>query len=63
MESRPMAVKAQSPNHWTAREFPSHKVIFKERKQKVYPFPDKDVPNMLEQLLQTKVIKLPNASD
>ena len=32
MESRPMAVKAQSPNHWTAREFPSHKVIFKERK-------------------------------
>ena len=40
-----------------------HRSTFKERKQKVYPFPDKDVPNMLEQLLQTKVIKLPNASD
>ena len=36
-----------------------HLSTFKEREQKFYPFPDEDVPNMLEQLLQTKVIKLP----
>ena len=23
-ETRPLAVKTQSPNHWTAREFPRH---------------------------------------
>ena len=36
-----------------------HLSTFKEREQKFYPFLDEDVPNMLEQLLQTKVIKLP----
>ena len=34
-------------------------LIFKERKQKVYPFPNEDVPNILEQLLQLKLIELP----
>ena len=32
---------------------------FKEHEQKVYPFPDEDVPNILEQLLQLKLIELP----
>ena len=27
------------------------RLTFKEREQKVYPFPDEDVPNILEQLL------------
>ena len=33
-------------------------LTFKEREQKVYPFPDEDVPNILEQLLQLKLIEL-----
>ena len=32
---------------------------FKKCKQKVYPFLDEDVPNILEQLLQLKLIELP----
>ena len=36
-----------------------HRLTFKEREQKVYPFPDEDVPNILEQLLQLKLIELP----
>ena len=35
-----------------------HHLAFKEREQKVYPFPDEDVPNILEQLLQMKLIEL-----
>ena len=35
-----------------------HRLTFKEHEQKVYPFPDKDVPNILEQLLQLKLIEL-----
>ena len=34
-------------------------LTFKERGQKVYPFPNEDVPNILEQLLQLKLIELP----
>ena len=34
-------------------------LTFKEREQKVYSFPDEDVPNILEQLLQLKLIELP----
>ena len=34
-------------------------LTFKECEQKVYPFPDEDVPNILEQLLQLKLIELP----
>ena len=34
-------------------------MTFKEREQKVYPFLDEDVPNILEQLLQLKLIELP----
>ena len=33
-------------------------LTFKEREQKVYPFLDEDVPNILEQLLQLKLIEL-----
>ena len=32
---------------------------FKECEQKVYSFPNEDVPNILEQLLQLKLIELP----
>ena len=35
------------------------RLTFKEREQKVYPFPDEDVLNILEQLLQLKLIELP----
>ena len=34
------------------------RLTFKEREQKVYTFPDEDVPNILEQLLQLKLIEL-----
>ena len=34
-------------------------LTFKECEQKVYPFPDEDVPNIIEQLLQLKLIELP----
>ena len=34
-------------------------LTFKEREQKVYSFLDEDVPNILEQLLQLKLIELP----
>ena len=33
-------------------------LTFKECEQKVYLFPDEDVPNILEQLLQLKLIEL-----
>ena len=33
-------------------------LTFKEREQKLYMFPDEDVPNILEQLLQLKLIEL-----
>ena len=35
------------------------RLTFKECEQKVQPFPDEDVPNILEQLLQLKLIELP----
>ena len=35
------------------------RLTFKEREQKVYPFPNEDVPNIFEQLLQMKLIELP----
>ena len=35
------------------------RLTFKEREQKAYPFPDEDVSNILEQLLQLKLIELP----
>ena len=34
-------------------------LTFKEREQKVYLFPNENVPNVLEQLLQLKLIELP----
>ena len=34
-------------------------LTLKEREQKVYPFPNEDVPNIFEQLLQMKLIELP----
>ena len=34
------------------------RLTFKEQEQKVYPFLDEDVPNILEQLLQMKLIEL-----
>ena len=34
------------------------RLTFKEREQKVYPFLDEDVPNILKQLLQLKLIEL-----
>ena len=42
---------------WQKNEM--RRLTLKEREQKVYPFPDKDVPNILEQLLQLKLIELP----
>ena len=35
------------------------RLTFKECEQKVQSFPDEDVPNILEQLLQLKLIELP----
>ena len=35
-----------------------HCLTLKEREQKVYPFPNEDVPNIFEQLLQMKLIEL-----
>ena len=32
---------------------------FKEREQKVYPFLNEDLPNILEQLLQLRLIGFP----
>ena len=42
---------------WQKNEM--RRLTLKEREQKVYPFPDEDVPNILEQLLQLKLIELP----
>ncbi|KAK4592997.1 hypothetical protein RGQ29_017223 [Quercus rubra] len=36
-----------------------HRPTFKEREQKVYSFPNEDVPNIFEQLLQMNLIELP----
>ena len=36
-----------------------HRLTLKEREQKVYPLPNEDVPNIFEQLLQMKLIELP----
>ena len=35
------------------------RLTLKEREQKVYPFPNEDVPNIFEQLLQMKLIEFP----
>ncbi|MCQ7416412.1 retrotransposon gag domain-containing protein, partial [Salmonella enterica] len=35
------------------------RLTLKERQEKVYPFPDSDVPDMLEQLLEKQLIELP----
>jgi len=35
------------------------RLTFKEREQRVYLFPDEDVPNILERLVQLKLIELP----
>ena len=35
------------------------RLTLKEREQKVYSFPNEDVPNIFEQLLQMKLIELP----
>ena len=42
---------------WQKNEI--RRLTFKEREQKVYPFLDEDVPIILEQLLQLKLIELP----
>ena len=42
---------------WQKNEM--RRLTLKEREQKVYPFPDEDVSNILEQLLQLKLIELP----
>ena len=35
------------------------RLMLKEMKEKTYPFPDSDVPGMLEDLLEKEIIKLP----
>ena len=42
---------------WQKNE--GHCLTPKEREHKVYPFLNEDVPNILEQLLQIKLIELP----
>ena len=41
------------------RQQENHKSTLRELEQKKYPFPDTDVPDILDQLLQAKLIELP----
>ena len=37
----------------------AHHLTLKERQKKIYPFPDADIPDMLEQLLEAQLIEFP----
>lgn len=52
-----MKAKENSLDGWQKKDM-CHSPL-KEREQKIYPFSNDDVSNMLDQLLQIKVIKLP----
>ena len=49
--------KANRLSGWQKKDV-RHSTLNK-REQKVYPLPDEGMPNMLDQLLQIKLIKLP----
>ena len=49
--------KANRLSGWQKKDV-RHSTL-KKREQKVYPLPDEGMPNMLDQLLQIKLIKLP----
>ena len=55
--SRAKSTALTTPDRAKWQEKP--KVSLRELEQKQYPFPDSDVPDMLEQLLEKKLIELP----
>ena len=55
-EERRQKKKKKQLEGWQKNEV--RRLTFKEREQKLYMFLDEDVPNILEQLLQLKLIEL-----
>ena len=43
------------------QEYEKRRLTLKEMQEKVYPFPDFDIPAMLEQLLKARLILLPES--
>ena len=43
------------------QEYERRRLTLKEMQDKVCPFPDSDIPDMLEQLLKVRLIQLPES--
>ncbi|OMO98935.1 hypothetical protein COLO4_13591 [Corchorus olitorius] len=62
MDAKPLKIskkKAQDAKSFTNQDKAKGKFTLKERREKKYPFPDSDVASMLDELLKSKVIELP----
>ncbi|OMO73442.1 Peptidase M48, partial [Corchorus capsularis] len=62
VDAKPLKIskkKAQDAKSFTTQDKAKGKSTLKERQEKKYPFPDSDVASMLDELLKSKVIELP----
>ncbi|OMO67811.1 hypothetical protein COLO4_29986 [Corchorus olitorius] len=62
VDAKPLKIskkKAQDAKSFTNQDKSKGKSTLKERQEKKYPFPDSDVASMLDELLKSKVIELP----
>ncbi|OMO93971.1 C2 calcium-dependent membrane targeting [Corchorus capsularis] len=62
VDAKPLKIskkKAQDAKSFTTQDMAKGKSTLKERQEKKYPFPDSDVASMLDELLKSKVIELP----
>ncbi|OMO57680.1 hypothetical protein CCACVL1_25700 [Corchorus capsularis] len=62
VDAKPLKIskkKAQDAKSFTSQDKAKRKSTLKERQEKKYPFPDSDVASMLDELLKSKVIELP----
>ncbi|OMO96004.1 hypothetical protein COLO4_15563 [Corchorus olitorius] len=62
VDAKPLKIskkKAQDAKSFTNQDKAKGKSTLKERQEKKYPFPDSDVASMLDELLKSKVIELP----
>ncbi|OMO68077.1 hypothetical protein CCACVL1_20095 [Corchorus capsularis] len=62
LDAKPLKIskkKAQDAKSFISQDKTKGKSTLKERQEKKYPFPDSDVASMLDELLKSKVIELP----
>ena len=64
VDTKPLKISPKSKQAQEVKSTPTKnkgkaKVTLKERQEKKYPFPDSDIASILEELLKTKLIQLP----